>query len=249
MSGAYTPGHAPGVVAFMARRAAATHAAFALPLLRPGMDVVDAGCGPGTITCGLALAVAPGTVTGVDADPGQVAEAARRAADAGVRNARFVAADAYALPFGDGDVDAAFSNALVEHLSRPVDALGELRRVVRPGGWAAVATPDWDAFLLAPEDPEVAAALAAYREIQEANGGDTRAGRRLGEHMAAAGFRDVRLEARFERHDDPGVIARYLADRLEREPDGAGHGAALRRWCAHPRALFAQAWVEAVGTA
>ncbi len=46
-------------VARMAERTASREAAFLLPHLRAGMHVLDAGCGPGSITLGLAAAVAP----------------------------------------------------------------------------------------------------------------------------------------------------------------------------------------------
>jgi hypothetical protein len=71
MSGAdaveeYTPGQTDTAVRFMADRRAETHAAFFLPYLRPGLSLVDLGCGPGEITIGLAAAVNPGAVLGID---------------------------------------------------------------------------------------------------------------------------------------------------------------------------------------
>ena len=53
-------------------RTACVHGAFFLPYLHPGMTVLDCGCGPGTITIGLAEAVAPGEAVGVDLEASQV---------------------------------------------------------------------------------------------------------------------------------------------------------------------------------
>ena len=53
----------------LAKRMASQEAAFLLPHLRAGMNVLDAGCGPGSITLGLAAAVAPGEVVGIDIQP------------------------------------------------------------------------------------------------------------------------------------------------------------------------------------
>jgi ubiquinone/menaquinone biosynthesis C-methylase UbiE len=73
----------------LSRRTAAVAAAFFLPHLRPGMRVLDGGCGPGTITVGLAQAVAPGEVVGIDPLANRL-DLARSTADAeGVNNVRF----------------------------------------------------------------------------------------------------------------------------------------------------------------
>jgi cyclopropane fatty-acyl-phospholipid synthase-like methyltransferase len=65
----------PVFEAELALRTAAKEGAFLLPYLRPGMRLLDFGCGPGSITLGLAEAVAPGEVVGVDLQPSQVAQA------------------------------------------------------------------------------------------------------------------------------------------------------------------------------
>ena len=64
-----TPTANPFFEAEMALRTASQEAAFFLPSLRPGIRVLDLGCGPGSITLGLAEAVDPGEVVGVDLQP------------------------------------------------------------------------------------------------------------------------------------------------------------------------------------
>jgi SAM-dependent methyltransferase len=53
---------------------------------------------------------------------------------------RVARASADALPFGDGTFDGAVCNHVLYHLADPAAGLRELHRVVRPGGWVAVAT-------------------------------------------------------------------------------------------------------------
>src|SRR5437870_11653922 len=62
----------PAFLAEMARRTASEEAAFFLPYLRTGMRLLDVGCGPGSITVGLAGVVAPAALVGIDVDAAQV---------------------------------------------------------------------------------------------------------------------------------------------------------------------------------
>src|ERR1700730_4220237 len=126
-----------GHVSFMEQRSADTHAGFFLPQLLSGWCVLDAGCGPGSITLGRARRVAPGVVTGIDFEDSQFAKAREQAKHEGL-NVEFRKASVYQLPFEDESFDAIFSHALFEHLSDPCAALRELRRVLKPGGLIAL---------------------------------------------------------------------------------------------------------------
>ncbi|HZP93655.1 MAG TPA: methyltransferase domain-containing protein [Burkholderiales bacterium] len=246
MTETYTPGHSEGAVAFMSRRRLDPNGAFFRPLLSPGMRVLDCGCGPGTITCDIALVVAPGKVTAVDASASQLALAEERARDLEISNVEFREADAYALPFTDGSFDAVFSHALLEHLSHPQRAAAEFFRVLKPGGAVGVCTPDWGAFLIAPQTPALLEAFDAYTRLQDRNGGDTRVGRKLGDLLDAAGFVEVRQQARYENYSPLATIGDFLALNLEEAGDRE-HAATWRTWARGLRGMFAQAWVSAVG--
>src|SRR5262249_44921155 len=142
-SAAYAPVFGvPRFIGYFGERVAAREAAFFLPHLRPGMALLDCGCGPGSITVGLAEAVAPGRVVGVDREPKALAVARAQAAGRGVTNVRFEEGDVHALPFADATFDAAFAHALLEHVRDPAAALAELYRVVKPGGVVGVRSPD-----------------------------------------------------------------------------------------------------------
>src|SRR5690242_18006749 len=112
----------PNFEATLALRTAAKEAGFFVRFLRPGMRVLDLGCGPGSITLGLAETVAPGETVGIDFQPSQVAQGAALAASSEATNVRFEVADVYRLPFPDGSFDAAFANTLLMHLNEPLRA-------------------------------------------------------------------------------------------------------------------------------
>src|SRR6202021_2279019 len=101
----YTHGHHEAVLRSHTWRTAENSAAYLLPHLRPGLSLLDIGCGPGTITADLARLVAPGGVVGVDAPAEVVAQAEAHATSCGVTNARFEVGDLFALAYGEGTFD------------------------------------------------------------------------------------------------------------------------------------------------
>jgi SAM-dependent methyltransferase len=238
----YTPGHSANATAFMAARSFGSHGEFIRPYIKPGMMVLDCGCGPGAISVGLAEAVGPaGHVTGVDFGESQIEAAKARATS----NLTFRVASVYELPFEDGAFDLVFSHALFEHLADPVRGISEIRRVLRAGGVAGLCSPDWGGFILSPNDNQVETAITRYRMLQDKNGGQTLAGRKLGSWLTAGGLVTQKIQARYECYPDSRVIAEYLALQLERAGDGES-AIALGEWATLPWSLFAQAWVSAI---
>jgi len=98
------------------------------------MRVLDCGCGPGSITIGLAERVTPGEVVGIDIRPEAVEQARGLARERAATNVRFEVASVYELPYPDAAFDAAFASAVLQHLASPISALREIRRVLKPGG-------------------------------------------------------------------------------------------------------------------
>ena len=242
----YTPGYSEVAAAFMVRRRLDPNGAFFLAHLKPGISVLDCGCGPGTITRDIAKQVSPSRVTGVDFNADQVAIAAREAEVQGITNAEFSQGSAYELPFADNSFDAVFSHALLEHLKEPVQAAIELKRVLRPGGMLGVCTPDWGGFLLAPPSEKLLLAFEAYKQLQNRNGGDVYCGHKLGMYAAQAGFENIVMRSRYENYDPLTVIGDFLAMNHDEAGD-AKNAATWREWARSPNAMFSQAWVSCTG--
>lgn len=123
--------------------------------------VLDLGCGPGSDLPALADAVgSAGRVVGIDHDADQVAQAAVRATDLPV--VEVVVADAHRLPLADGSVDRVHSDRVLQHVERPARVIAEAARVLRRGGIAAFAEPDWDTLVVDHPDPAIPGAYRAF---------------------------------------------------------------------------------------
>ncbi len=252
----YIHGHHESVLRSHRWRTAANSAAYLLPYLRPGQDLLDVGCGPGTLTCDLAGQVSPGRVVGIDASTDVVGEARRFAVDAGLSSVAFGVADLFALPFADGSFDVVHAHQVLQHVGDPAAALVEMGRVCRPGGLVACRDSDYPAMTFTPADPELDRALAAYGALTRVNGAHWDAGRLLLGWARAAGYSEVAASASawcFATPEERAWWGGLWADRFTRSSMADQllvHGIADRddletfarawhRWAAAPDAWFA----------
>jgi ubiquinone/menaquinone biosynthesis C-methylase UbiE len=187
----YTHGHHESVLRSHRWRTAENSAGYLLHALTPGTRVLDVGCGPGTITIDLAARVAPAPVVGIDREA-QVLDDAREAARAaGVETVTFDVGDVYALAFPDDSFDVVHAHQVLQHLTDPVAALREMRRVCVPGGVVAARDSDYAAFTWFPADPALTSWLDLYHEVARSNDAEPDAGRHLLQWARAAGFAAV----------------------------------------------------------
>jgi SAM-dependent methyltransferase len=213
----YTHGHHDSVLRSHRRRTVANSAAYLRDVLRPGMSLLDVGCGPRTLSIDLAHHVAPGRVVAVDVVDEVLTEARGRARAGGVDTIDFCVADAYGLDMAADAFDVVHAHQVLQHVSDPVAMLRELRRVARPDGVVAARDADYGGFAWYPPDP----ALERWRELYDAaargNNAEPDAGRRLLGWAIDAGFSDVPPSASvwcFATDDDRQWWSALWADRV-----------------------------------
>ena len=262
-SGSYTYHDCPAVTALHATRTAASMAGFFLPHLCPGMRVLDCGCGPGSITVGLAEHVAPGEVIGIDLDPTHIVLAQRRAADAGRANVRFARADIYTLPFPDATFDAVFCQSLLSHLREPAQALREIRRILQPAGLLGAREVDTEGMLITPFAPILLQVRDLWEQVVRHHGGNTRIGKQLSTLVRQAGFSHLTVSASYECFGASGpqgratplqmvehwqmILEQALRLGWISQETRAQIEAAWQEWLRHPDAFLAVPRWEVVG--
>ncbi len=203
----YTMGYGEEFRQMLDRRSADSHAAHLMPLLKPGMRVLDFGCGPGTITVGLAQAVDPGEVHGIDIEESQI-NLARAAAEAGGHhNATFHVGDVTDLPFDDNSFDAAHCHAVLMHVPDTLGTLSEVKRVLKPGGIISSRECIVDSSFLEPSTENTAEEWATFANLLRANGGHPQMGKELKQKLIEAGFSDITATASFDIFSAPADVA------------------------------------------
>lgn len=258
----YSPGYNTELIQSYQQRTVVKEAGFFIPHLRSGISLLDCGCGPGTITAGLAGVIAPGHVTGVDIEPGQIEIATNHAREQGVSNILFVVGSVYRLPFQDNSFDAVFAHALLQHLKNPLKALEEMKRVLKPGGVIGVRDDDQGGLILSPYSPEMERVIQLLKMFIRHSGGDPCVGRRHRELLRKAGFVKVQAsgtcecDGTYQDTKKRGVLAARLIENMSETAlklgwADAGELARLKNaaeeWGENPDAFDAIIWCEAVG--
>ncbi|NJC23487.1 ubiquinone/menaquinone biosynthesis C-methylase UbiE [Arthrobacter pigmenti] len=210
----YSHGHHSSVTSAHSERRAADSAGYLLDHLTSGMDLLDVGCGPGSITADFAALLDPGRVIGMDRSAEVVALAERTYA--GIDNLSFRTGNVYDLDLPDESVDVVHAHQVLQHLTDPVAALREMRRVTRPGGVIAVREADFHAIAWYPPTPELDEWMDTYQQLARSNRAEPDAGRHLLAWAHEAGLTDVEASSSNWLYATPERRRRHAAAWAER---------------------------------
>jgi SAM-dependent methyltransferase len=224
------------------------------------MRVLDVGCGPGSISVGLAAAVAPGLVLAIDLAGDVLAHGRELAAERGLDNVRFEQVDVLTLDASTA-FDVVYAHQVLQHVPDPPAALAAMRRLLAPGGLLAVRDGDYGTCTWSPPAPKLTRWLEIYRAVARRNGGEPDAGRHLYGWVRRAGFGETRVSGTtwtFPGHESPAAWAESWAERTVDSNLGrtaveygvataaelAAVAAGFRRWGASADAFFSIGHVE-----
>ena len=233
-------------------------------LLKPGMNILDCGCGPGTITLGLAQAIDSGQATGIDIEPSMIEQANTLAKERGIENVDFHVDDITDLSLPTDSFDLVFTSAVLEHLPNPVVALKEILRVLKSGGNAVIINTDWGDPLISPESDDIRRFFQLFEGGFNRHGGSLNRGRHLRLMMREAGFNVTEFEAYYGNSTTPemvrytvgGYVAWMKNFRLFDEAIALGEvdrptlnqmGENMLKWAEHPDAFVAMGRCVAIG--
>lgn len=245
-------------------RNAEDYAEFLFPHLAPSYEVLDVGCGGGSITLGLADRVC--SIVGVDLSDEGFEEADDYARKHGIRNIEFRTGNVYGLDFPDDSFDACLCHSVVETLDRPGDALLEVKRILKPGGALGVADVEYGGFIVAGPQADYLRHSVTIREkiwfLRKI--GDPYRGRELRGLLNRAGFNDVVATSKYicygtddrvksfgirqsEYYEGEGFAVQAVKHGLATREELKAMNEAWIEWSESPGSYAAFAWGRAIG--
>jgi ubiquinone/menaquinone biosynthesis C-methylase UbiE len=178
--------------------------------LQEGMQIVDLGCGTGTISCAIALKFPNAHIWGIDPSHQLLTTAREVQEQQHLTNVQFALGDAYALNLPNASIDFVYGRLLFQHLAEPMKALKEIARVLKPGGKVCLVDVADNWFALNPEPPVFSALRECLGAIQASLGGDCRVGYKLGSYLSEAGFSQIETKVEVVTSDRLGGIEQFL---------------------------------------
>ena len=163
------------------------------PHLFPGAQVLDVGCGPGTILGAAASSRRRARGVGVDLAPIRIRQAQQKNARA--QGVQFVRGDVQELQFESGTFDVVYSRMLLQYVPNKEKAVDEMVRVCKPGGTVLMQDLDGQLVWHYPEDALMQQTVTRVLSSLQQTGFDPFVGRKLFWLARNAGLDDIRVQA------------------------------------------------------
>lgn len=189
-----------------------------------GSRVLEAGCGVGAQTITLAANSPDAYITSVDISESSVAQARKKIQDAGLTNVSFRQGDIFHLSFAPESFDHVFVCFVLEHLTRTVEALYCLKRLLKVGGTVTVIEGDHGSAYFYPDSDAARKAINCQVELQKRAGGNANIGRELYPLLFAAGFNSVHVSPRMVYVDSskPELVEGFTKNTFTAMIEGVG---------------------------
>ena len=190
-------------------------AKYVIPLIKPNFKILDVGCGPGSITIDFAKnylsspetnnnngsgsgsgSGGGGSIIGIE--PTQelidIANENKSKLVPELTNISFQIGSIYELPFDDDSFDLVHAHQVIIHLQNPIEALKELKRVTKPGGFICIRDADLESSIVSPVEKYESLREFYVIKAKNAISTDTKAGRKLRNKALEAGYESKNLK-------------------------------------------------------
>ena len=186
--------------------------------------VLEAGCGVGAQTKIIATKNRGSNFISVDISDDSIREAQQLINFLGISNVEFKQADIYDLPFKDESFDSVIICFVLEHLHNPIQALHELKRVLKTGGSLIAIEGDHGSTFFYPDSSYAHSAIDCQIQLQKLNGGNSNIGRALYPLFKSAGLSDVFVSPRMVYVDAsrPSLVEGFIKNTFTAMIEGVG---------------------------
>jgi ubiquinone/menaquinone biosynthesis C-methylase UbiE len=189
--------------------------------------VLEAGCGVGAQTKIIAAKNPDSNFISIDISEESISEAKKLIKSSGINNVEFRQADIYSLPFKDGTFDSVIICFVLEHLHNPVDALIELKRVLKGGGILIAIEGDHGSTFFYPDSSYAHSAIDCQIQLQRQNGGNSNIGRELYPLFKSVYLYDISVSPRMVYVDAsrPQLVEGFIKNTFTAMIEGVGEKA------------------------
>jgi protein-L-isoaspartate O-methyltransferase len=189
--------------------------------------VLEAGCGVGAQTKIIASKNPDSTFISIDLSMDSISEAKKLINSLDIKNVELRQADIYNLPFKDEIFDSVIICFVLEHLHNPIQALTELKRVLKKGGEIIAIEGDHGSTFFYPDSKYAHSAIDCQIQLQKQNGGNSNIGRELYPLFKSIGFSGISVSPRMVYVDTsrPQLVEGFIKNTFTAMIEGVGEKA------------------------